>query len=82
VALVIFARWSPWRALWGALLFGGVEALIPRIAATDFKVPQYFMMMTPYVATGAVMIWVAMKKLGEIDAPRALGIPHLREERR
>lgn len=82
VALVIFARWRPWRALAGALLFGGVEALVPRIAAIDVKVPQYFMLMTPYLATGAVMIWTAIKKLGETEAPRALGIAHLREERR
>ena len=82
VALVIFARWHPWRALAGAILFGGIEALVPRVAAIDLKVPQYFMLMTPYLATGGVMIWVALKKLGEIDAPRALGIPYLREERR
>lgn len=82
IALVIFARWHPWRALGGALLFGGVEALVPRIAATDVRVPQYFMLMSPYLVTLAVMVWVALKKLGETDAPRALGIPHLREERR
>ena len=82
VALVIFSRWHPWRALAGALLFGGIEALVPRIAASDIKVPQYFMMMTPYLATGTVMIWVALKQLGESDVPRALGVPHLREERR
>jgi general nucleoside transport system permease protein len=40
IALVIFARWRPWRALFGALLFGGVEALVPRIAATGVRLPQ------------------------------------------
>ena len=37
IALVIFARWQPWRALFGALLFGCIEALIPRIAAAGFS---------------------------------------------
>lgn len=42
VSLVIFARWSPWRALAGALLFGGIEALIPQLAAMGVRLPQYF----------------------------------------
>jgi general nucleoside transport system permease protein len=82
IALVIFARWRPWWALCGALLFGGVEALVPRIAATGVRLPQYFMLMTPYIATLAVMIWVALDKRATSDEPGALGVPHVREERR
>ncbi len=82
IALVIFARWRPWRALGGALLFGSIEALVPRIAAAGIHVPQYFVLMTPYVATIAVMIWVGMTKREWSDQPGALGEPHVREERR
>ena len=82
IALVIFARWRPWRALAGALLFGSIEALVPRIAAAGLPVPQYFMLMTPYVATIAVMIWVGINKRDFSDQPGALGEPHVREERR
>jgi ABC-type uncharacterized transport system permease subunit len=82
VALVIFARWRPWRALAGALLFGGIEALIPRIAAAGIQVPQYFVLMTPYLATIAVMVWAALVKRGAADEPQGLGIPYVREERR
>ena len=82
IALVIFARWRPWRALAGALLFGSIEALVPRIAAAGLPVPQYFMLMTPYVATIAVMIWVGINKRDLSDQPGALGEPHVREERR
>jgi simple sugar transport system permease protein len=82
VALVIFARWRPWRALAGALLFGCIEALIPHVAAAGIKVPQYFVLMTPYVVTIAVMTWVAFAKRRSSDEPRALGQPFVREERR
>ena len=82
IALVIFARWRPWRALAGALLFGSIEALIPQIAAAGLPLPQYFMLMTPYLATIAVMIWVGVNKRDFTDQPGALGEPHVREERR
>jgi ABC-type uncharacterized transport system permease subunit len=82
VALVIFARWQPWRALAGALLFGCIEALIPRVAAAGIQVPQYFVAMTPYVATIVVMAWVGLSKLSWSNEPGALGQPHVREERR
>ncbi len=82
IALVIFARWQPWRALFGALLFGCIEALIPRIAAAGIQAPQYFLLMTPYLATIAVMVWVGLTKLGRLKEPAALGRPHVREERR
>jgi simple sugar transport system permease protein len=81
VALVIFARWHPWRALLGALLFGGIEALIPQIAAAGIRVPQYFMLMTPYLATLAVMVWQGMRGHVGSDEPAALGQPYVREER-
>ena len=81
VALVIFARWHPWRALAGAILFGFIEALIPRIAALGIRVPQYFILMTPYLATLAVMIWTS-RSGGSGRQPAALGIAHVREQRR
>lgn len=84
IALVIFARWSPWRALAGAVLFGGIEALIPRVAAAGLQMPQYFVQMTPYLATLGVMIWASMKRdeTAIFAMPRALGLAHTREERR
>src|SRR6266481_5242905 len=82
VALVVFARWAPWPALAGALLFGCIEAVIPRIAAAGIRVPQYLMLMTPYLATIMVMVWVGARQLGAGAEPAALGQPHVREERR
>jgi ABC-type uncharacterized transport system permease subunit len=70
------------RPLAGAFLFGGIEALIPRVAAQGFALPQYFILMAPYVATLAVMTWFAVTRRGEAAGPESLGIPHVREERR
>lgn len=81
IALVIFARWYPWRALLGALLFGCIEALIPRLAATGIDVPRYFLQMTPYLATLAVMVWTAARHANRWSQPAALGQHHVREER-
>jgi simple sugar transport system permease protein len=39
IALVIFARWHPLRAMWGALLFGGVFALQLRLQTLGMKLP-------------------------------------------
>jgi simple sugar transport system permease protein len=82
VALVVFARWAPWPALAGALLFGCIEAVIPRIAAAGIRVPQYIVLMTPYLATILVMVWVGARQLRGSGEPGALGQPHVREERR
>ena len=82
VGLVIFARWSPWKALAGALLFGCIEALIPQLAAAGVQLPQYFVLMTPYVVTLGVMVWVALGRRRLDGEPGALGEPYVREERR
>ncbi len=82
VALVIFARWSPWKALAGAVLFGCIEALIPQLAAAGVRLPQYFVLMTPYAVTLGVMIWVALGGRQNNAQPGALGEPYVREERR
>jgi general nucleoside transport system permease protein len=80
IALVIFARWRFWTAMSGAVLFGCVEALIPRVAAIGLEVPQYFVLMLPYIATLTVMIWASLGK-NSSGAPGALGKPFVREER-
>lgn len=83
VALVIFARWKPWRALAGAVLFGGIQALIPKLAASGVMLPQYLVMTTPYLVTLGVMIWSGIRqKNAPSDEPGALGQPYVREERR
>lgn len=82
VALVIFARWSPWRVVLGALLFGSIEALIPRIQATGASVPTFLLKMLPYLATLAVLVITALARCSGQAAPAALALPYVREDRR
>lgn len=82
VALVIFARWRPGRAVLGALLFGSIEALIPRIQATGTNVPTFLLKMLPYVATLVVLVFTALVQRSGQGAPAALGLPYVREDRR
>jgi ABC-type uncharacterized transport system permease subunit len=56
--------------------------VVPRIAAAGIRVPQYLVLMTPYLATIAVMVWVGARQRGALGEPGALGLPHVREERR
>lgn len=82
IALVIFARWRPWPALAGAVIFGCIEALIPRMAAIGLQLPQYFVLMLPYVVTLGVMVWTSISIGRRSGQPGALGEPFVREERR
>ena len=82
IALVIFARWMPWKVVLGGLLFGSIEALIPRVLAAGFSIPQYFLQMTPYLATFIVLVYAALKKSGGQEAPSSLGFPYVREDRK
>lgn len=51
IALVIFAKWDPIRAMWGALLFGGVFALQLRLQTTGMDLPFEVFLALPYVVT-------------------------------
>ncbi len=51
IALVIFAAWTPQRALVGAYLFGGIEGLQLRLQTAGVGVSYHLMQMMPYIAT-------------------------------
>lgn len=81
VALVIFARWNPLRAIVGALVFGGAESLTPRLLAIGADVPVYLMNMLPYAITLLVLLWPYMRGATQSAAPSALGEEFLRQDR-
>jgi len=83
LALVIFASWRPWGILFGAYLFGTIDALRFRMSSGGEPIiDQHFLNMLPYVATLFVLMVVSRTAIKRrISAPRALGIPYDRERR-
>ncbi len=78
VALVIFASWRPGKALVGAVLFAGLEALQVRAQQTAGAfLPYQFFLMLPYVMSILAMIAMARKT----KYPQALLVPFRRGER-
>ncbi|PYM20106.1 MAG: ABC transporter permease [Candidatus Rokuibacteriota bacterium] len=71
VALVIFAKWHPLRAMAGALLFGGAISLEIQMQARGVKVSPFILDMLPYVLSLAVLaIWGGARRH---TAPASLG---------
>lgn len=83
VALVIFAMWDPLRAVIGAGLFGGINAVQFRMQAAGTTIPAALLNMLPYIATIVVLVvitwWETLSK--RIGAPAALGVSYAREEK-
>jgi len=83
VALVIFSMWNPARSIWGALLFGGINAVQFRLQASGTNIPAAFLNMLPYLGTITVLVlmtwWEALSK--KIGAPAALGKAYMREDK-
>lgn len=83
LALVIFATWNPVRALAGAYIFGGIDALVFRMQTLGLVViPTFFLKMLPYILTVVVLILATRQTHRKrIGAPGALGLPYEREAR-
>ncbi len=82
IALVIFAFWEPWRAMLGAYLFGGVQALQFNLQTIGITIPTYFLNMLPYLFTILVLVFATGERMRRhLGAPAALGIPYIRGER-
>jgi general nucleoside transport system permease protein len=71
VALVIFSRWHPLRAIVGALLFSGAVAFQLLLQSSGVQVSPFLLDMIPYVLTIVVLIaWGGNRKQ---SAPASLG---------
>jgi ABC-type uncharacterized transport system permease subunit len=75
IALIIFANWMPDRVLWGALLFGGIQALQLRLQTTGLKMPYEAFLALPYIATIVALAITGRKATG----PAAVLKPYRRE---
>ena len=88
VALVIFARWDPWRAALGAWLFGTIRRLpldLQGLADVPlFQDPSvgFFLNMLPYLFTIGVLVAGSREAVRRrLGAPAALGKPFERGRR-
>lgn len=71
IALVIFSKWHPLRAIVGALLFGGAVAFQLRMQVRGAQISPFLLDMIPYVLTLVVLIaWGGSRRH---TAPAGLG---------
>ena len=71
VALVIFSKWHPLRAITGALLFGGAIAFQLQMQARGVPVSPFLLDMLPYLLSLAVLaVWGGARRHA---APASLG---------
>lgn len=79
VALVIFATWSPSRALIGSLVFGALSVLRLYFGTSVRYNALYDII--PYAATVVVLTAVSIRQRRESQPPNSLGLAYFREER-
>jgi general nucleoside transport system permease protein len=71
IALVIFAKWDPLRAIAGALLFSAAVAFQLLLQSSGFQVSPFLLSTMPYLLTLAVLaIWGGRRRAA---APASLG---------
>jgi ABC-type uncharacterized transport system permease subunit len=76
VAVVVFARWDPSRALLGALVFGGAQALQTALQTLEAPIDSELLLMLPYIATIVVLVSVSRRA----EFPAAFAQPYSRGE--
>ncbi|MFO1225778.1 ABC transporter permease [Roseateles sp.] len=74
VALVIFARWHPWRCLGAALLFGGAGAIGPALQSVGVSGGYYLFNAMPYVLTLIILVATCSTSQSLKGAPMELGV--------
>lgn len=90
VALVIFASWSPAKAILGSLVFGAFT--IFQVRAGDFaaefpalsflsSIPNAIYVMLPFLVTAVVLIITSITRKREGAQPASCGVNYYREER-
>jgi len=81
VALVIFASWSPYRAIIGSLVFGALSVLRLYIPSSVVNIPIALFAMLPFLITACVLVVASASKSRAHAQPRGCGVNYYREER-
>ncbi len=81
VALVIFASWSPNKAIFGSFIFGAFNVLKYYFPKTIITIPNAVYSMLPFVITALVLVITSIRKSKENSQPASCGVNYYREER-
>jgi simple sugar transport system permease protein len=75
IIVVIFSRWSPFRAIMGSLIFGLGYSVAANLIGAGTTVSYYFLLTMPYlVALIMIILFV-----GKTKGPAALTVPYWRK---
>jgi simple sugar transport system permease protein len=75
IIVIIFARWNPYRLVFGALIFGLGYSLAANLIGSGTGVSYYFLLTIPYLVALIVIILFA----GKTKGPSALTQPYWRK---
>ncbi len=74
IAVVVFSKWDPARALLGALVFGVASALQISLQTLGMPIPSQILLMLPYIITIIVLVGVSRRA----EFPSAYAVPYFR----
>lgn len=74
IVVVIFSRWSPYRAVIGSILFGLGYSIASGLIGIGVGIPYYFLLMLPYI-----IALVAISFFRKGRAPAGLTVPYKRK---
>ena len=75
IVVVIFSRWSPYRAILGSLIFGLGYSIASNLIGVGVGIPYYFLLMLPYLLALVVILFMFKRTKG----PAALTVPYRRK---
>ena len=74
IAVVVFSKWDPARALLGAWVFGLASAVQISLQTLSVPIPSEILLMLPYVITLIVLVGVSRRA----EFPAAFAVPYYR----
>lgn len=80
VALVIFASWSPTKAIFGSFIFGALRQLKYYVPGS-VGIPGALYDMLPYIITTVVLIAASVRSSKKNNQPASCGVNYFREDR-
>ncbi len=82
IAVVIFGKWNPYKAIIGVLLFGMADSLQLRLQAAGINIPFQFLLILPYLLTIIVLVSSKRKtmEVGKPGGPASMVVPYEKEE--